>query len=165
MVELKDARLQSRNYTSSTAFLKTASDASQYNAVVAMFLCSINHWIVFIPTPLSFNLVANVLRPECDEVRMPANSYISLNNIDRLTFEKKRPLRCDPINGASTWQLVRAFKCAAISRLTRSAKTTVLPFDLFVCCALSFISHLGSRSSFATSPTLNAEISPTRIPA
>ena len=42
MVKLKDARLQSRSYTSSTALLKTASDTSQYNAVVAMFLCPIN---------------------------------------------------------------------------------------------------------------------------
>jgi transposase InsO family protein len=58
--------------------------------------------VVFIPTPFSLSLVANVLRPECDDVRMPANSYISLNTIERLTFEKNPALRCDASNGASS---------------------------------------------------------------
>ena len=59
------------SYINSTAPRITLSDTSQYSAVAAMFLWPINSWIVFIPTPFSFNLVANVRRPECDEVRIP----------------------------------------------------------------------------------------------
>src|ERR1700722_6993568 len=131
-MSFEKTRSKLNRHTSSTAFRKVSSDTSQYSAVVPIWRCPISFWIVLIPTPFALSLVAKVRRPECDEVRIPAASYISLNSIDRLTFEKARPFRCDAIRGASGLGRGRFFKLVSISDLTRLDRTTVRPFEPLV---------------------------------